>query len=102
MFDKGNKKISQKNDSTNKAYIVQLKNNRYAALNPPKNKFMRLDKMLKSFSHKELKEYILNRIHTNDLNDSNDINNKNDLNDTNDSNDWNDTNDTNDTNHSNK
>ena len=41
-----------KNDSTNKAYIVQLKNNRYAALNPPKNKFMRLDKMLKSFSHK--------------------------------------------------
>ena len=41
-----------KNDSTNKAYIVQLKNNGYAALNPPKNKFMRLDKMLKSFSHK--------------------------------------------------
>ena len=32
---------------------------------------MQLDKMLKPFSHKELKENILNRIHTNDLNDSN-------------------------------
>ena len=89
IFDKGNKKISQKNDSTNKAYIVQLKNNRYAALNPPKNKFMRLDKMLKSFSHKELKEYILNRIHTNPLNDISNTNNCNDLNDINNTNDSN-------------
>ena len=48
-----NKRI---NDSTNKAHIVQLRNNRYAALKPPKNKFMRLDKMLKSFWYKELKE----------------------------------------------
>ena len=54
---------------------------------------MRLEKMLKSFSGKELKDYILNRIHTNDLND---------LNDTNDSNDVNNANDTNDTNDSNK
>ena len=54
---------------------------------------MRLEKMLKSFSDKELKDYILNRIHTNDLND---------LNDTNDSNDVNNANDTNDTNDSNK
>ena len=44
---------------------------------------MRLEKMLKSFSQKELKEYILNRIHTND---SNDTNNANDSNDSNDSN----------------
>ena len=33
-----------------------MKNNRYVALKPFKNKFMRLEKMLKSFSHKELKE----------------------------------------------
>ena len=33
--------------------------------------------MLKSFLHQELKEYILNRIISNDLND---INNKNDSN----------------------
>ena len=65
------KNYTTKNDSTNKAYIVQLKNNRYAALKPLKNKFMQLEKMLTSFSHKELKEYILNHIHTNDSNDSN-------------------------------
>ena len=72
IFAEDNKKIyHRKNDSANKAYIVQLKNNRYATLKPLRNKFMRLEKILKSFSHKELKEYILNRIHTNDLNDSN-------------------------------
>ena len=73
--------------------IVQLKNNRYAVLKPLKNKFMRLDKILKSFSDKELKEYILNRIYTNglnDLNDRNDTNNSNGTNDTNDTNDAND------------
>ena len=67
IFNEDNKRIYHwKNDSTNKAHIVQLKNNRYAALQPPKNKFMRLDKMLKSFSHKELKEYILSHINSND------------------------------------
>ena len=67
IFNEDNKKIYHwKNDSTNKAHIVQLKNNRYAALQPPKNKFMRLDKMVKSFSHKELKEYILSHINSND------------------------------------
>ena len=60
-----------KNNSTNKAYLIQLKNNRYAALKPLKNKFMQLEKMLRSFSRKELKDYILNHIHTNDSNDSN-------------------------------
>ena len=64
------KTYTTKNGSTNKACIIQLKNNRYAALKPFKNKFMRLEKMLKSFSHKELKEYILNYIYTNNANDS--------------------------------
>ena len=78
IFDENNKKIyHSKIDSTNKAHIVQLKNNRYDALKPLKNKFTRLEKMLKSFSHKELEEYILNRIHKNN---SNDINNTDDLN----------------------
>ena len=77
-FHENSKKICHtKNDSTNKAWIVQLKNNRYASIKPLKNKFMRLEKMLKSFSHKELKEYILNCIISNDLND---INNTSDLN----------------------
>ena len=66
---KKQKKYHTKSDSANKAYIVQLKNNRYAGLKPLKNKSMRLEKMLKSFSHKELKECILNCICTNDAND---------------------------------
>ena len=41
--------------------------------------------MLKSFSCKESKECILNRIHTNNTNDTNDTNNSNDLKDANDS-----------------
>ena len=50
IFDENNKKnYTTKNDSSNKAYIDQLKNNRYAALKPFKNKFMRLEKMLKNF-----------------------------------------------------
>ena len=103
--------MSPKNNSTNKAHTVQLKNNRYAASKPLKIKIMRLEKMLKSFSQKELKEYILNRIHTNDTNDSNDVNdlnnlnvtnNTNNANNTNDANDSNDTNNANDSNDSNK
>ena len=89
IFDEDNKKIYHwKKDSTNKA-DNSIKNNRYAALKPPKTKFMRLDKMLKSFSHKELKEYILNRIHTNPLNDISNTNDWNDLNDINNTNDSN-------------
>ena len=72
IFDENNKKIYRsKNFSRNKAYIVQSKNYRYAALKLFENKFMRLEKLLKSFSHKELKEYILNCIHANGLNVSN-------------------------------
>ena len=72
FFSTQEEKINHsKNDTANEAHIVQLTNNRYAALKPPKNKFMRLDKMLKSFSHKELKEYILSHINSNDSNDSN-------------------------------
>ena len=69
IFDEDNKKIyHSKNDSANEAPIVQLKNNTYAALKPLKNKFMRLNKMLKSFSYKQLKEYILSHINSNDSN----------------------------------
>ena len=70
-----------------------MKNNRYAAIKPLKNKFKQIEKMLKSFSHKEIKEHILNHIHINNSNDSNDINDSNDTNDTNDSNDTNNSND---------
>ena len=69
IFDKDYKIIyNTKNDSTNKAFIIQLKNNRYAALKLRKNKFMKSKKLLESFSHKELTEYILKRISVNDSN----------------------------------
>ena len=72
VFDENNKKIYiTKNNSANKAQIVQLKNNRYASLKPIKNKFIKLDKMLTFFSHKESKEHMLKRIITNDFDDTN-------------------------------
>ena len=54
------KKINiSRNDTTNKPYIVQLKNNRYVAMKPLKNTFTQLNQILKSFAHMELKEYVL-------------------------------------------
>ena len=48
------KKIySSKNNSTNKAQIIKLKNNGYTAIKPLKNKFIKLHKLLASFSHIE-------------------------------------------------
>ena len=94
IYDENNKKIYHtKYDSTNQVHIVQLKNNRYAAIKPLKNKFTQLEKILKYFSHKEIKEYILYHIHINNSIDSNDINDLNDTNDTNDSNDTNNSSD---------
>ena len=60
IFDENNKKLyNTKNNGTNKVNIVQLKINRYAALKPLKDKFMILEKILKSFSHKKFKGHIL-------------------------------------------
>ena len=59
IFNEDNQKIyTSKNDTTNKAYIVKLKNSRYAAIKPLKNKYTQLDEILKCFSQTELKEYV--------------------------------------------
>ena len=59
IFNEDNQKIyTSKNDTTNKAYIVKLKNNRYAAIKPLKNKYTQLDEILKCFSQTGLKEYV--------------------------------------------
>ena len=59
IFNEENQKIyTSKNDTTNKAYIVKLKNNRYAAIKPLKNKYTQLDEILKCLSQTELKEYV--------------------------------------------
>ena len=66
IFDENKNKIYvTKIDSANKAQIVKWENNdRYAALKPLKNKFVKLDEILGSFSQKELKEYLINGIAT--------------------------------------
>ena len=50
------------NNISNKAQIVKINNYRYAAMKPFKNKFVKLDELLDSFPHLDLREYILQKI----------------------------------------
>ena len=50
------------NNSSNKAQIVKINNYRDAAMKPFKNKFVKLDELLDSFPHLDLREYILQKI----------------------------------------
>ena len=50
------------NNTNNKACIVKINNHRYYALKPNKDKYIQLKELLKQFPHKELKEYIMNKI----------------------------------------
>ena len=71
IFDENNKIIDvTKNSSTNKTQIVKLTNNRHAALKPLKRSSL----VLTSFSHKELREHILQYILKNKINDVDIIN----------------------------
>ena len=68
IFDENNEILySSKNNSTNKAQIVKLKNDRFAAIKPLKIKFIKLHKLLESFSHIELREHILQSILKNEI-----------------------------------
>ena len=63
IFDENNKRLyTTKNNGANKAQIVKLRNDRYAARKPLKNKFIKLDKLLASFSNVELREHMLQNI----------------------------------------
>ena len=59
-----------KNNSNNKAQIDKLKD-KYAAVKPLKNKFIKLDKLLESFLHLELREHILQNILKNKIEEIN-------------------------------
>ena len=75
VFDENNNKIyASKNDGTNKGQITKLKNNRYATIKPLKNKFIKLDRLLQSFSHIELREHMLQNILKNKIDDIESIN----------------------------
>ena len=63
VFDEKNKIIYKPiNISVNKAQIVKIDNDGYAAIKPLKDKFIKLNELLKSFSHLELREHILQNI----------------------------------------
>ena len=63
MFNEKNKIIYKPNNiSVNKARIVKIDDDRYAAIKPLKDKFIKLNELLNSFSHLELGEYILQNI----------------------------------------
>ena len=54
VFDENNKIIyTSKNNSTIKVQKAKLKNIRYATIKPLKNKFIKLDRLLATFSHIE-------------------------------------------------
>ena len=63
MFDENDKvAYMSKNNSINKVQIVKINNHKYAAIKPLRNKFVNLNKILESFSHIKLREYILPNI----------------------------------------
>ena len=50
------------NIGNNKAQVVKLKDNRYAAIKPIKNKYINLKEILQSFSHQEITSIIMQKI----------------------------------------
>ena len=68
VFDENNDiTYLRKTSSTYKAQIVKINNNRYAAVKPLKDKFIKLDKLLESFSHLELRGRIIQNILKNEI-----------------------------------
>ena len=55
------------NNSTHKAQIVKIDNSKYAVVKPLKNNFIKLDKLLQSFSHLELRDHLLHHILKNEI-----------------------------------
>ena len=63
VFDKTNKIIYLSNNvSVNEVQILKIDNSKYVAVKPLKNKFIKLDILLQSFSHLELREHIIRNI----------------------------------------
>ena len=59
-----NKEIiyTPKNNTNNTVHIAKINNHRYNALKPDKNKYNKLDNILKLFTHKELTDYLLRKV----------------------------------------
>ena len=50
------------NNTNNEACIVKINNHRYHVLKPNKNKCNQLKELLNQFTHKELTDFILNKV----------------------------------------
>ena len=63
IIDENNNTIYESiNNSDTEAKIVKINNNRYAAIKPNKDKYTKLKEVLRLFTHKELSEYMMNKI----------------------------------------
>ena len=68
VFDENiNITYSSENNSTQKAHIVKWNNYRYTAIKPLKNKSIKLNEILKSFTHLELREHLKQYIFKNKI-----------------------------------
>ena len=63
VFNENNEQIYKPTNNSNKtANIIKINNNRYHLIKPQKDKYLKLEELLKSFTQKELKDYILSKI----------------------------------------
>ena len=63
VYDENGKLLHKSlSDTNNEACIVKINNHRYHALKPNKNKYDQLKELLNQFTHKELTDFILNKV----------------------------------------
>ena len=63
VFNDNNEQIYKPTKNSNKnAYIKKINNNRYHAIKPDKDKYIKLKELLKSFTHEELTDLILSKV----------------------------------------
>ena len=63
VYDENGKLLHKSlNNTNNEASTVKINNHWYHALKPNKNIYKQLNDLLKQFTHKELTEYILNKV----------------------------------------
>ena len=63
VYDENGKLLHKSlSDTNNEACIVKINNHRYHALKPNKNKYNQLKELLNQFTHKELTDFILNKV----------------------------------------
>ena len=63
VFNENNEQIYESINYSNKnAYIKKINNNRYHAIKPDKDQYLKLKELLRSFTHKELTDLILSKV----------------------------------------